>query len=440
MKYFLAIDIGASSGRHILGHRNSEGEVVLREIYRFANGAERRGDRLYWNIEKLFSCVCEGIAKCRELGIIPESIGIDTWGVDYALLDKNGKIIDGIISYRDDRTLGIPEEVYGIVPKRELYRRTGIAEHTFNTIFQLYEDKKSGRLASADKMLFVPCYLNYLLTGNAVNEYTFASTTGLLDANTRDWDREMIDLLGLPQKLFDELKQPGDAVGMLDPAIAGFTCPVVLPACHDTASAVAAVPEGNRLWISSGTWSLIGIESDSPCTTDEAASAGFTNEGGLDGRIRFLKNIMGLWIIQSVKREYKGKYNYDQLMLFAETSIYEGTLSVNDSRLLSPESMTEAIEISLAEAGQPKPKDIGDIMKSIYRGLAASYAEAADAIERITGEHFDTVAIIGGGSRDKYLNRLTGDLSRRRVVTGSPEATALGNILVQMKYSKNGGN
>lgn len=441
MKYFLAIDIGASSGRHILGYRDGKGEVVLREIYRFENGAERRGERLYWNTEKLFSRVCEGIAKCREIGIIPESIGIDTWGVDYALLDKNGKIIDGVISYRDDRTLGIPEEVYGIVPKRELYRRTGIAEHTFNTIFQLYEDKKSGRLASAEKMLFVPCYLNYLLTGNAVNEYTFASTTGLLDAKTRDWDRELIGLLGLPQKLFDRLGQPGSVVGMLDPSIAGFTCPVVLPACHDTASAVAAVPEGKRLWISSGTWSLIGIESDSPCTTEEAESAGFTNEGGLDGRIRFLKNIMGLWIIQSVKRELKGQYNYEQLMKFAESSFYEGYLRVDDDRLLSPASMTEAIKSSLADSGQPAPQDIGDLMKAVYRGLAASYAEAADSIERITGERFDTIAIIGGGSRDRYLNRLTGELSHRRVVTGSPEATALGNILVQMKSSKkNRGN
>ena len=436
MKYFLAIDIGASSGRHILGYTDNEGKTVLREIHRFENGAERRGNRLYWNIERLFSCVCEGIVKCRKMGIIPRSIGIDTWGVDYALLDGEGKLIDGVISYRDDRTLGIPEEVYRVITKRDLYRRTGIAEHTFNTVFQLYEDKKSGRLASAEAMLFVPCYLNYLLTGVAVNEYTFASTTGLLDAKKRDWDRELIDLLGLPQKLFGELKQPGSVVGMLDPSIAGFTCPVMLPACHDTASAVAAVPEGNRLWISSGTWSLIGIECDKPYTTEEAENGGFTNEGGLDRRIRFLKNIMGLWIIQSVKRENNGKYTYEQLMELAESSVYKGILRINDDRLLSPANMTETIQESLAASAQPAPNSIGDLMKAVYRGLAESYADAADGIEKVTGEHFDTIAIIGGGSRDRYLNRLTEEYSHRRVITGSPEATALGNILVQMKYEK----
>lgn len=437
MKYFLAIDIGASSGRHILGYRDHNGEIVLREIYRFENGAERRGERLYWNIEKLFSCVCDGLVKCHEMGILPESIGIDTWGVDYALLDSEGNLIDGIISYRDDRTLGIPEEVYEIIPKRELYRRTGIAEHTFNTIFQLYDDKKSGRLAFADKMLFVPCYLNYLLTGNAVNEYTFASTTGLLDVRTRDWDRELIDLLGLPQSLFGRLEHPGSVVGMLDPSIAGFTCPVVLPACHDTASAVAAVPEGNRLWISSGTWSLIGIETDRPCTSEEAEDEGFTNEGGLEGKTRFLKNIMGLWIIQSIKREYMGRYNYEQLMSFASKSYYKGALCVDDDRLLSPKSMIEAVNKSLIDSGQAVPYDIGDTMKAVYRGLAMSYADAANAIERLTGEHFDTIAIVGGGSRDRYLNFLTEEYSHRRVVTGSPEATAFGNIIVQMKSAKN---
>lgn len=432
MRYYLAIDIGASSGRHILGYKEN-GQVRLREVYRFDNYVTDKNGRLCWDISRLYENVCEGLKKCAELGIVPSSIGIDTWGVDYALIDKNGSIVDDIISYRDMRTVKVMDEVYSIVPKRELYRRTGIAEHPFNTVFQLYEDKLSGRLDGAESMLFVPCYLNYLLTGNAVNEYTFASTTGLLDVKTRDWDLELIDRLGLPRRLFGKLGQPGETVGMLKREIAGFSCPVVLPACHDTASAVAAVPEGSRLWISSGTWSLIGVETGYPYITLDGEAAGFTNEGGLDGKLRFLRNIMGLWIIQSIKKELGGEYTYERLMELADMSDYCGMLDVDDDRLLSPPGMIDAVTEVLRESRQPEPESVGDMMKAVYRGLAASYADAIKAIEVITGEHFDTVAVIGGGSRDRYLNRLTQEYSGRSVTVGSPEATALGNILVQMR-------
>ncbi len=432
MKYYLAIDIGASSGRHILGYKEN-GRVCLREIYRFDNYVTDKNGRLCWDIARLYGNVCEGLKKCAELDIVPSSVGIDTWGVDYALLDKNGGIIDDIVSYRDMRTVKVMDEVYSIVPKHELYFRTGIAEHPFNTVFQLYEDKLSGRLDGAESMLFVPCYLNYLLTGNAVNEYTFASTTGLLDVKTRDWDLELIDRLGLPRRLFGTLGHPGDTVGMLKREIAGFSCPVVLPACHDTASAVAAVPDGSRLWISSGTWSLIGVEAESPYLTLDAEAAGFTNEGGLDGKLRFLRNIMGLWIVQSIKKELGGEYTYERLMELADMSDYCGMLRVDDDRLLSPQSMIDAVAAVLRESKQPELESVGAMMKAVYRGLAASYADAIKAIEGITGEHFDTVAVIGGGSRDRYLNRLTQEYSGRSVTVGSPEATALGNILVQMR-------
>ena len=430
MKYCLAIDIGASSGRHILAHLEG-GKPVLEEIYRFDNGYVEKNGRFYWDVDRLFENVVNGIKKCAEIGKIPESIGIDTWGVDYALLDKDGKIIDGVIAYRDPRTEKIPEEVYKIVSKRELYEHTGIAEHTFNTIFQLFEDKKSGRINGAADMLFIPCYLNYLLTGVKMNEYTFASTTGLLDVEKRDWDFEIIKKLGLPEKIFSKIHQPGEVVGTLKKEIAGFECKVILPPCHDTASAVVAVQNHEALWISSGTWSLIGTELETPCVSVGAEAAGFTNEGGLDGRIRFLQNIMGLWIIQSIKRELSGKYNYQELMLLAEKSNYKGILNVNDNSLLAPASMITAVKECLKKQGEPEPADLGDLLRAVYEGLADCYAKAADGIEKLTGRKFDTIVIVGGGSRDELLTRLAGERSGRKTVKGETEATAYGNLLVQ---------
>ena len=433
MKYYLAIDIGASSGRHILGHIEN-GKLCLEEIYRFDNGYIEKNGHFYWDTESLFKNVCEGIKKCKEIGKIPETLAIDTWGVDYALLDANGNIIDGVIAYRDSRTLAIMDEVYSIVSKREQYDRTGMAENSFNTVFQLYEDKKSGRIASAESILFIPCYLNYLLTGVMKNEYTFASTTGLINVKTRDWDKDIINRLGLPEKLFGKLEEPGTEVGHIKPEIAGFDCKVILPPCHDTASAVVAVPDpdGAPLYISSGTWSLFGIESKVPYTDEYAEKQGFTNEGGVNGTIRFLQNIMGLWMIQSVKRELKGKYNYQQLMEIAQNSKYEGIADVADERFLAPESMINAINGQLVELGFGAPADIADTVRAIYHGLAKAYAKAADGIENITGNKYDTIYIVGGGSKDAYLNELTAKYSGRRVVTGVTEATAIGNLAVQL--------
>ena len=433
MKYYLAIDIGASSGRHILGHIE-DGKLCLEEIYRFENGYVERNGHFYWDTDSLFGNVCAGIKKCKEIGKIPETVGIDTWGVDYALLDKNGELIDGVMAYRDSRTLAVMDEVYSIVSKREMYERTGMAENSFNTVFQLYEDKKSGRIASAESMLFIPCYLNYLLTGVMKNEFTFASTTGLINVKAHDWDKDIINRLGLPEKLFGKLYEPGETVGQLKPEIAGFDCRVVLPACHDTGSAVVAVPDpdGAPLYISSGTWSLFGIESKLPYTDESSERKGFTNEGGVNGTVRFLQNIMGLWMIQSVKRELKGKYNYQQLMELAENSKYEGYADVSDERFLAPASMINAINSQLTERGFDAPSNIADTVRAIYVGLAKAYANAADGIESITGNKYDTIYIVGGGSKDAYLNELTAKYSARRIVTGVTEATAIGNLAVQL--------
>ena len=432
MNYYLAIDIGASSGRHILGCVR-DGRLCLEEIYRFENGYVEKNGHFYWDINKLFESVCAGIKRCAELGKIPVSLSIDTWGVDYALLDENDCLIDGMIAYRDPRTENIPSKVYSIIPKRELFTRVGIAENTFNTIFQLYCDKESGKLERAESMLFVPCYLNYLLTGNKLNEYTFASTTGLLNVESRDWDRDVCERLGYPEKLFTRLGQPGELVGMLDERLAGFSCKVYLCASHDTASAVAAVPaKDSPLFISSGTWSRIGIESDRPYTDEFSESQKFTNEGGVCGTVRFLQNIMGLWMIQSVKRELGNKYGYAELMELAKASSYEGVVKVNDPRFLAPDNMCRAIRDQLSENGYAAPESTGDLLRAVYFGLAHAYADAADGIERITDRKFDTIHIVGGGSRDEYLNTLTANIARRKVVTGITEATAIGNLAVQL--------
>ena len=291
-KYFLAIDIGASSGRHILGSVNN-GKLVLEEIYRFKNGAEKRNGKLVWNDASLFESIVEGLKKCKELGKIPVSVGIDTWGVDYALLDGNDNLIGEVYSYRDERTLSVMKEVYEKVGKQELYERTGIKEQVFNTVFQLYHDLKTGKLDKAETFLMMPDYLHFLLTGEKRNEYTNASTTGLLNAKTRDWDYEVIDRLGLKKSLFRPLSLPGTKVGNLRPEIVkkvGFDTTVYLPATHDTASAVMAVPsENDPLYISSGTWSLMGIETQKENTTAAAETAGLPTKAATAKACGFLK-------------------------------------------------------------------------------------------------------------------------------------------------------
>lgn len=436
IKYYLAIDIGASSGRHILGHVEN-GKLFLEEIYRFSNGYTEKNGHFYWDIDELFKNIVSGIKKCNELGKIPESIGIDTWGVDYALLDENDNLIDGILAYRDERTISVMDELYGIISKEELFSRTGIAEHSFNTIFQLYEDKKSGRLNHAASMLFVPCYLNYLLTGVKKNEYTFATTTGLINVASHDWDYEITEKLSLPKKLFSKLYSPCETVGYLKPELAGFSCRIVLPASHDTASAVIAVPAlKSPMYISSGTWSLMGIETQTPYTNKKSELSGFTNEGGIDGTIRYLKNIMGLWIIQSVKHELGDKYSYAQLMQLAQNSDYVGISDVNSDMFLAPKSMITAVNEQLISLGFPMPSNIGDTLRAIYHGLAVAYASAAKETEEVTGQHFDTIYIVGGGSKDSYLNQLTAEYSDKKIVTGITEATAIGNIAVQLLADK----
>ena len=434
--YYLAIDIGASSGRHILGWIDN-GKIYLEEIYRFKNGAEKVDNKMFWNVDSLYSNIVEGIKKCSEIGKIPVSIGIDTWGVDYALLDKDDKLIGNVYSYRDDRTQSTIDKVHAIVSEDEAYQRTGIQKQVFNTIYQLYSDKESGKLDKAETFLMMPDYLHFLLTGKKKNEYTNASTTGLLNAKTRTWDYELIDKLGFKKSLFKELSLPGTTVGELKEEIqkiVGFNSVVCLPATHDTASAVMAVPKkGKSLYISSGTWSLFGIETPNENTTAIAKQSGFTNEGGFNKSIRFLKNIMGLWMIQCIKKEYNDKYSFTDFVDEANKAVgFESIVDVNDLSFFAPDSMINAVKAYCERTNQKVPETVGEIVLCVYQSLAVCYAKAVEQIEEITGEKFSEINIVGGGCQNVLLNKLTAIKTGRKVVAGPVEATATGNLIAQM--------
>ncbi|HBF86958.1 MAG TPA: rhamnulokinase, partial [Clostridiales bacterium] len=365
MKYYLSVDIGASSGRHILSHIEN-GKLVLEEIYRFENGMEEKDGHLVWNYRKLFGEIISGVKECKKIGKIPVSIGIDTWGVDYALIDKDDNVIGDVYAYRDGRTEEPIKKVHSIVPFEKLYERTGSQFQIYNTIYQLYADKLTGKLDKAERFLMMPDFFNFLLTGVKKNEFTNASTTGLLGAKTREWDKETIRDLGLPEKLFRDLALPATKVGNLRKEIAeevGFDVEVVLPATHDTASAVMAVPaSGTPLYLSSGTWSLLGIESPVAICTKEALNANFTNEGGYNKSTRFLKNIMGLWMIQSVRREHGKKYGWgDYVRLAEEVKDFESIVDVNDQSFLSPANMIDAIKEYCRKTGQKVPETAGEL-------------------------------------------------------------------------------
>lgn len=435
-KYYLAIDIGASSGRHILGSLE-DGKLILEEIFRFKNGAVQKDGKLVWDDKSLFLSIVDGLKKCKEIGKIPCSIGIDTWGVDYALLDENDNLIDCIFSYRDDRTQKYIDELHSIVSEREIYERTGIQKQVFNTIFQIYCDKKSGKIEKAKTFLMMPDYLHFLLTGVKKNEYTNASTTGLLNAKDRTWDFELMKKLGIKTDIFQPLSLPGSKVGPLKKEIVdivGFDADVVLPATHDTASAVMAVPnEKMPLYISSGTWSLMGIETPNENTSEIASESGFTNEGGYNKSIRFLKNIMGLWMIQCVKKEYDDKYSFvDFADLAREVKDFDSIVDVNDLSFFAPDSMIKAIKDYCAKTNQKVPNTVGEIALCIYQSLAACYKKAVEQIEEISGEKFDSINIVGGGCQNSLLNEYTAKFTGRKVVAGPVEATATGNLLAQM--------
>ena len=435
-KYYLAIDIGASSGRHILGYLD-DGKLVLEEVFRFKNGAIEKNGSLVWDIVNLKESIIEGLKKCREVGKIPVSVGIDTWGVDYALLDENDNLIGDVFSYRDSRTEYSSKKVEELISDYDCYERTGIQKHAYNTIYQLFSDKLTGKIDNAKTMLFTPDYLAYVLTGVKQNEYTIASTSGLINAKTRNWDWEIIDKLGFKRDLFMPLNLPGTVIGNFTNEIVdlvGFNASVVVPGSHDTASAVLAVPNTkNPLYISSGTWSLIGIENDVENTSKKAFSSGFSNEGGYNKSIRFLKNIMGLWMIQCIKKEYDDKYSFSDFVIEAEkVKDFSSIVDVNDDSFFAPKSMIKAVCDYCAKTEQKPPKTVGETVLCVYESLAKSYLEATTEIEKLYDVKFDTINIVGGGCQNDLLNKLTAKWTKKRVVAGPVEATATGNIVSQM--------
>ncbi len=438
MKYYLAVDIGASSGRHILGSLEN-GKMKTEEIYRFPNGMTEKDGHKYWNADALFGHIKAGMKKCAEIGKIPVSIGIDTWGVDYALIDDAGERVSPVFGYRDGRTEGIDAEVYKVIPEEELYARTGIQKQPFNTIYQLCAAQKADPepLRKASAMLLMPDYFNFLLTGKRMTEYTNASTTQLLDPKTYDWDFELIERLGLPKKIFTKIAEPGTILGPLKADVRdeiGYDCTVVLPATHDTGSAVAAVPtqSDEALYISSGTWSLMGCELKAADTSAKSRKRNLTNEGGYDHRFRYLKNIMGLWMIQSAKQELAPDMSYGELCEAASKADIASIIPANDGRFLSPASMSEEVRAACRESGQQVPETPAEVAAVIYNSLARCYADTLSEIEEITGKRYAAVNVIGGGSNADYLNRITAKACGRTVYAGPSEATAIGNLLVQM--------
>lgn len=442
MKYYLAVDIGASSGRHILAHMEN-GKIILEEIYRFLNGNVKKNGHLCWEFDRLFEEIVNGIKACADAGKAPVSMGIDTWGVDFVLLDKNDRVLGDYVAYRDERTNGMDEVLYKKVPEKELYARTGIQKAIFNSIYQFMAIQKEHPeyLEQAESFLMTPEYFNFLLTGVKKNEYTNATTGQLVNAQTRDWDYELMDMLGIPRRIFGPLNMPKTSVGMLKSEIAkrtGCQVEVVLPATHDTGSAVLAVPanDDDFIYLSSGTWSLMGIERKQPDCSMKSMEYNFTNEGGYDYRFRYLKNIMGLWMLQSVRREMNtgGKtYSFPELIAMAkEADGFPSIVDCNDQSFLSPESMTQAVKDFCASSGQKVPETMGEVMVVIYNSLAKCYADTVRELEDITGRTFTRLHIVGGGCQDMFLNAKTKEATGKEVYAGPVEGTALGNLMVQM--------
>ena len=421
MKYFLAIDIGASSGRHILGWRE-DGKLQTREVYRFPNGVQQKDGHLVWDIDNLEWQVRKGIDLALESCPEIASLSIDTWGVDYVLL-KDGQPIYPVYAYRDSRTEAVIPKVHEKIPFSELYRRTGCQFQSFNSIYQLYDDLERGRLEQADELLMIPEYLLYRLCGVPAREYTNATTMGLVNAQTHEFDTEILEMLDYPKRLFPMLSQPGMKLG----SYKGITC--MLCATHDTGSAVEGIPmKGNEPYISSGTWSLLGVKTPMPITDAESMEANYSNEGGV-GYNRYQKNIMGMWLMNELKRELCPEMPFPEIVKAAQGSSCEILVDANAPEFLAPKSMKAAFD----EKSGSALHTVGDYFRCAYRSLAVCYWDALLELERNTGKTYDKLYIVGGGAKNAFLNRLTEEATGKQVIALPIEATALGNLKVQME-------
>ena len=421
MRYCLAIDIGASSGRHIVGWLEN-GAIQTEEIYRFPNGVREENGHLVWDVAGLLASIKAGIAAAQEKYPQIESLSIDTWGVDYVLLN-NGQEILPVYAYRDNRTEAVIPQVHAKVPFSELYRRTGCQFQPFNTVYQLYDDQLSGRLAQATDMLMMPEYLLYKLCGTSAREYTNATTTGMISAETGEFDESIIAALGYPGQLFPKLSRPGTVIGEYN----GIRC--VLCATHDTGSAVEGIPmEGNDPYISSGTWSLLGVKTPKPITDAGSEAANYSNEGGV-GYNRYQKNIMGMWLVNELQRELCPETPFPEIVKMAEESICDALVDANAPEFLAPKSMKAAFDAATGNALTA----IGDYFRCAYRSLAESYRQALAELEANTGTQYSKLYIVGGGAKNTFLNTLTENATDKQVIALPIEATALGNLKIQLE-------
>jgi rhamnulokinase len=442
--HFLAFDLGASSGRAILGTLE-DGKLALTEIHRFKNQMSRIHGSYYWNIYSLFDELKTGLKKCvTEFKIQPDSIGIDTWGVDYSLISDSGQLIGLPFAYRDHRTDNAIEEFSKVLSKKETYMLSGIQFMQFNTLFQLYASKKEkySRLNIAKSLLFTPDTLNYLFTGVKKNEYTIASTSQLLKPGKAEWETKLFEAAGIPENIVEEIVQPGVEIGKILDEIQEETgsteIPCIAVASHDTASAIASVPAngGNWAYLSSGTWSLLGIESPVPIVTEESMTMNFTNEGGVEGTTRFLKNIMGMWLIQECKRiwDEEKEMEWQEIVdLCTEAEHFKCFINPDNSVFLNPGNMPKAIQEYCAATNQAIPETKGEIARCIYDSLVLKYKFTITQIESLTGKPIEKLHIIGGGANNKMMNQLTADAIGIPVLAGPTEATATGNLMLQAK-------
>ena len=421
MKICLAIDIGASSGRHIAGWMEG-GEIRTEEIYRFPNGVTELDGHLTWDIDALLAHVKEGIAVAQAKYSAIESLSVDTWGVDYVLL-RGDDVVYPCYAYRDSRTEAVIPQVHKKLPFPELYRHTGIQFQPFNTVYQLYADKLAGRLDGVTDFLMMPEYLMYRLCGVKSHEYTNATTGGMVSAETGEYDAEIINALGLPTRLFNRLQPPGTVIGEYQ----GIK--VALCATHDTGSAVEGIPMAQDApYISSGTWSLLGVKTAKPLTDAASMRANWSNEGGV-GYNRYQKNIMGMWLVNRLRAELCPDKPFGEIVAEAEASAFDETVDANAQGFLAPERMTDAFDAAL----NAKPQTVGDYFRCAYRSLALSYRDAIWELEHNTGKTYDSIYIVGGGAKNRFLNRLTEEASGKKVVALPIEATAIGNLKIQLQ-------
>ena len=430
INYYLAIDIGASSGRHILGFIEN-GKLFIEEIYRFENRIIEKNNHLFWDVDQLFDEVKVGMKIAARFNKIPVSVGIDTWGVDYVLLDENHMRLKDVSCYRDNRTKSFQDLK---ISRNDIYTLTGIQHQPFNTLFQLNSEQNKIK-DNSKHFLMVPDYLHFLLSGVMINEYTNMSTTQLLDVNTRTIDDSLLSEIKIKSSIFNTMVQPSTLIGELTKDIqeeVGYRCKIITPATHDTGSSYMASLVEDEIILSSGTWSLLGVELETPVLNELAYQNNFTNEGGFNNKIRFLKNIMGLWLIQEVARELRDQYTFSQLVIEARTSNFELVFDVNDERFLSPKSMIKEIEDYFAERNLSLPQTVGDIAYCIFHSLAVSYRENIKVLEEITHKTYSKINVLGGGCKNELLNELIEKECQKEIVVGPIESTAIGNLIAQM--------